>query len=61
MVLGQSAGMAACLALEQDRPVQQIDFDTLQQRLKAEGQVLSWPATKPADQAAPAKQTKQPK
>lgn len=43
MVLGQSAGAAACLALEQERSVQEIDFDKLQERLKTEGQVLLWP------------------
>lgn len=40
MVLGQSAATAAHHAIEQQRPVQEIDYDLLRQRLLADGQVL---------------------
>lgn len=43
MVLGESAGLAACLALEQQVSVQRIDIKLLQNRLQTAGQVLSWP------------------
>jgi hypothetical protein len=42
MVLGQSAAMAACLAIEENVPVQKIDFAELQGRLLAARQVLEW-------------------
>jgi hypothetical protein len=44
MILGQSAGTAACLALEAGRPVQQVDYTKLHARLLSDGQVLHWPA-----------------
>jgi hypothetical protein len=44
MVLGQSAAMAADLAIEKNIPVQEIDYAELRQRLLAAGQVLEWPA-----------------
>lgn len=41
MILGQSAGTAASLAIEAGRlPVQEVDITRLQDRLKAEGQIL---------------------
>ena len=42
MVLGQSAATAADLALDEQRNVQDIPIGTLQERLRAEGQVLEW-------------------
>jgi hypothetical protein len=42
MVLGQSAAMAAGLAIEENVPVQKIDSAELRRRLLAAGQVLDW-------------------
>ena len=42
MVLSQSAATAACLALEAQTPVQQVDYAKLAARLKQDGQVLAW-------------------
>ena len=44
MVLGQSAATAACLALAAGTPVQAVPYETLRQRLLADGQVLERPA-----------------
>ncbi len=43
MVLGESAGIAAAIAVEDGVPVQQVDIAKLQQRLKEKGQVLELP------------------
>ncbi|WP_145062689.1 FAD-dependent oxidoreductase [Adhaeretor mobilis] len=43
MVLGQSAGTAAVLAIEEGLSVQQINFKKLQSRILANGQVLERP------------------
>ena len=40
MILGQSAGIAAALAAEQDVPVQELSYPKLRERLLAQGQVL---------------------
>jgi len=49
MVLGQSAAMAACQALDEKKPVQEIDFPRLQKALRATGQVVEFkPVPKPA-------------
>ncbi|MCX5772208.1 MAG: FAD-dependent oxidoreductase [Candidatus Hydrogenedentes bacterium] len=40
MILGQSAATAAAIAIDDNLPVQQIDYEKLAQRLKADGQVL---------------------
>jgi hypothetical protein len=42
MVLGQSAALAAALAIEENVPVQKIDDAELRRRLLAAGQVLDW-------------------
>ena len=42
MILGESAGVAACQALKAQQDVQDIDVARLQQRLKELGQRLSW-------------------
>jgi hypothetical protein len=43
MVLGQSAAIAAGLALDEKAAVQKIHYDELRRRLLAAGQVLAWP------------------
>lgn len=40
MVLGQSAATAASLAIEREIAVQDLDYETLRQRLEADGQVV---------------------
>jgi hypothetical protein len=42
MILGQSAATAACLALEDRVPVQNVAYEKLRVRLLADGQVLDW-------------------
>lgn len=42
MILGQSAGTAAAMAIDASVPVQDVDMPRLQQRLRADGQVLAW-------------------
>ncbi|QDS91573.1 Xanthan lyase precursor [Roseimaritima multifibrata] len=56
MVTSQSAATAACIAIDEDVPVQQVDFDRLQSRLMADGQVLQWTFAK--GKASPRKITK---
>jgi hypothetical protein len=41
MVLGESAAEAACLAIETDSSIQEIDYATLRSRLENAGQVLN--------------------
>ena len=43
MILGQSAATAACLAIDQECAVQNVDYDALRKRLLADNQVLSMP------------------
>ncbi len=40
MILGQSSGAAAALAVEGHVPVQQVDYGTPKARLLSDGQVL---------------------
>ena len=42
MILGQSAATAAVLALEDDVPVQRVNYEKLQARLRADRQILEW-------------------
>jgi hypothetical protein len=42
MVLGQSAATAAKLAIDSGTSVQQVDYETLRERLLADKQVLEW-------------------
>jgi len=42
MILGQSAAAAAALALEQNVPIQKVDYSKLRARLLADNQVLEW-------------------
>jgi hypothetical protein len=44
MILGQSAATAAVLAVEQDLAVQDVPYESLRQRLLADGQVLDPPS-----------------
>lgn len=44
MILGQSAGTAATLAINDGVPVQRLDYTKLRQRLLADGQILNWTA-----------------
>ena len=44
MVLGQSAALAADLALELDVETQALPYTRLRERLEQAGQVLSWNA-----------------
>lgn len=43
MVTSQSAATAACLAIDDEVPVQEVDYERLKTRLLADGQILSWP------------------
>lgn len=45
MILGQSAATAAVLAIDENVPVQQVDYALLRRRLLRDGQILDW--TKP--------------
>ncbi len=47
MVTSQSAATAACLAIDNGIPVQQVDYAALKNRLVADGQILKWTHTKP--------------
>ena len=40
MILGESAGEAAVLALEQDVDVQRVRYETLADRLRKKGQLI---------------------
>lgn len=42
MVLGQSAATAACMAIDANSSVQEIDVPRLMERLKQDGQILKW-------------------
>ncbi len=46
MVLGQSAATAAALAIDGEVAVQDVDYDTLKQRLLEDKQVLAWTGPK---------------
>lgn len=46
MILGQSAGTAAAMAIEAGVAAQDVPYQALSQRLRADGQVLSWPPEK---------------
>ncbi len=44
MILGQTVGTAACLAIERKSPVQDLPYGVLRERLLADGQVLEYQA-----------------
>ena len=56
MILGQSAATAAALALDEQQPVQRVDYDKLKIRLLADHQILEW--VKPPKPAAAAAEGK---
>ncbi len=58
MVLGQSAGTAACLSIDEDVPVQRLRYELLQKRLLDDGQVLSWDKPGPRGAAIDPKKLK---
>lgn len=58
MILGQSAATAAVLAVEGEKAVQEVNYDTLRARLLADGQVLEY-APPEATQRPEAKDRKQ--
>ncbi|MEW4452876.1 FAD-dependent oxidoreductase [Bremerella sp. JC817] len=43
MIIGQSAGIAAAMAAQQQKPVQDLDYPQLREQLLAQGQVLDLP------------------
>jgi hypothetical protein len=49
MILGQSAATAARLAIDGNRPVQQVPIATLQARLVQDRQILQWPPVVPGE------------
>ncbi|MBK8091366.1 MAG: FAD-dependent oxidoreductase [Verrucomicrobiaceae bacterium] len=51
MITSQSAATAACLAIDEQVPVQQVDYDELRQHLIKSGQVLEW-KKRPTEPAA---------
>ena len=54
MMLGQSAGTAAALAVDGKTSVQKVDYARLRERLLADKQILKWDA--PKEKTAPAEQ-----
>ncbi len=44
MVLGQSSATAACMAIDDKLPVQQVEYSKLREKLLADGQILEWTA-----------------
>ncbi|MCI0745826.1 MAG: FAD-dependent oxidoreductase, partial [Verrucomicrobia subdivision 3 bacterium] len=48
MILAQSAATAGCLAIDENIPVQQVNYPKLRERLLADKQVLAWTASKAA-------------
>jgi hypothetical protein len=40
MVLGQSSSVIACMAIDENKPVQDIVYDTLRKKLLETGQIL---------------------
>jgi len=48
MILGQSAATAACMAIDEDQAVQDVDYEKLAARLKADAQVIDYPLAPPA-------------
>lgn len=53
MMLGQSAATAACLAIDQGSTVQDVNYAALAQQLKADGQILAWPAAEANTASSP--------
>lgn len=49
MILGQSSGTAAALAIDAGVAVQDVPYEKLSERLSADGQVLTWPPATPTE------------
>lgn len=47
MVLGQSAGTAAAMAIDAEIDVQQVEYAKLRERLLKDGQILTWSGARP--------------
>lgn len=47
MILGQSAGIAAAMSVQENVPVQELPYPKLRKRLQAQGQVLELPVIAP--------------
>ena len=45
MIIGQAAGVAAKMAIDEKAPLQEIDPSTLTSTLRAQGAVMEWPQT----------------
>ena len=45
MVLGQSAATAACLAIDENLPVQELPYNILKEKLESGGQIVSIPGS----------------
>ena len=45
MMTSQSAGTAAAFAIDDNVPVQQVNYQKLSAQLRADGQVITWPAS----------------
>jgi hypothetical protein len=44
MILGQSAAVAACMAIDKNMAVQDVMYDELKSKLEERKQVLTWTA-----------------
>ena len=53
MILGQSAGTAAALALDGGLPVQAVPYARLRERLLQDGQVLAYPGQESSQRGNP--------
>ncbi|HRY50461.1 MAG TPA: hypothetical protein P5186_20605 [Candidatus Paceibacterota bacterium] len=42
MILGQSAATAAVLAINNNKPIQEVDYSNLRSRLLEDKQILNW-------------------
>ena len=42
MILGESAATAACQAMDDNLPVQKVDYQKLRAQLLVQGQILQW-------------------
>jgi hypothetical protein len=47
MIMGQSSATAASMAIDENVPVQKVNYDKLRARLVADGQILIWTNTGP--------------
>jgi len=52
MMLGQAAGTAACLAIDEKTTVQNLSYPALRQRLSQDKAILNWKWPKPGEKPA---------